>query len=138
MKFQLIKAIIVLPGSALVYVPGAILWFVAESGAATATAPAGAAEPRFWFALMLGTSGLALAGTQGLLWFYVAFSISRLMFSLEDVELAVNDGTGEAASAGSGCGVAAGNPRCAAPWWPSTLPGRTSVVPGGTVPCPRR
>ena len=27
---------------------------------------------------------------------------------LEDVELAVNDGTGEAASAGSGCGVAAG------------------------------
>ena len=59
MNLQLIKAIIVLPGSALVYVPGAILWFVAESGAATA--PAGGAQPRFWFALVLGTSGLALA-----------------------------------------------------------------------------
>ena len=59
MKFQLIKAIVVLPGSALVFVPGAILWFAAESGAATA--PAGTAQPRFWFALVLGMSGLALA-----------------------------------------------------------------------------
>ena len=58
MNLQLIKAIVVLPGSALVYGPGAILWFVAESGAATA--PAGAAQPRFWFALILGTSGLAV------------------------------------------------------------------------------
>ena len=84
---------------------------------------------------------------------------------LDDVESAVNDGPGEAASAGSGGGVAADNPRCAAPRWRSTLPGRmqscsdtavwmlveswrvnsltehgcgrTSVAPGGTVPCPR-
>ena len=59
MNLQLLKAIVVLPGSALVYVSGAIIWFVAESGAAMA--PAGVAEPRFWFALVLGTPGLALA-----------------------------------------------------------------------------
>ena len=34
---------------------------------------------------------------------------------LDDVESAVNDGPGEAASAGSGGGVAADNARCAAP-----------------------
>lgn len=59
MNLELVKAIAVLPGTALVYVPGAILWLVAESG--TATAPAGVAQPRFWFALVLGMSGLALA-----------------------------------------------------------------------------
>ena len=59
MNLQLVKAIVVLPGTALVYVPGAILWLVAESGAATA--PAGFAQPRFWFAFVLGASGLALA-----------------------------------------------------------------------------
>ncbi len=59
MNLELIKAIVILPGTALVYIPGAMLWLVAESGAAISLA--GLARPRFWFALVLGASGLALA-----------------------------------------------------------------------------
>ena len=59
MNLELIKAIVILPGTALVYIPGAMLWLVAESGAAISLA--GLARPRFWFALVLGVSGLALA-----------------------------------------------------------------------------
>ena len=59
MNRELIKAIIVLPGTALVYVPAAILWIVTESG--VALAPARVAEPRFWLGLVLGVSGFALA-----------------------------------------------------------------------------
>ena len=59
MNLELIKAIVILPGTALVYIPGAMLWLVAESGAAISLA--GPARPRFWFALVLGASGLALA-----------------------------------------------------------------------------
>ena len=59
MNRELIKAIVVLPGTALLYVPGAILWLVTESG--VALAPARVAEPRFWIGLVLGASGLAVA-----------------------------------------------------------------------------
>ena len=59
MNRELIKAIIVLPGTALVYVPGAILWLVTESG--VALAPARLTQPRFWIGLLLGASGFALA-----------------------------------------------------------------------------
>ena len=59
MNLQLIKAIIILPGTALVYIPGAILWFLAESPAAIA--PAGVAQPRFWIAIVLAATGLVLA-----------------------------------------------------------------------------
>ena len=59
MNLELIKAIVILPGTALVYIPGAMLWLVAESGAAISLA--GLARPRFWFALVLGASGLAFA-----------------------------------------------------------------------------
>ena len=38
---ELIKAILVLPGTALVYVPVAILWLAADSPAAMAPAGAG-------------------------------------------------------------------------------------------------
>ena len=59
MNLELIEAIVILPGTALVYIPGAMLWLVAESGAAISLA--GLARPRFWFALVRGASGLALA-----------------------------------------------------------------------------
>ena len=59
MNLQLIKAIIVLPGTALVFVPGAILWLAAELGAAPV--PAGPSQPTFWLALVLAMSGFALA-----------------------------------------------------------------------------
>ena len=59
MNRELIKAIIVLPGTALVYVPGAILWLVTELG--LGLAPARLAQPRRWIGLVLGTSGFALA-----------------------------------------------------------------------------
>ena len=59
MNLQLVKAIVILPGTALVFVPGAILWLVSESG--TAMAPAGPAQARFWLAIALGTCGFTLA-----------------------------------------------------------------------------
>ncbi len=55
MKLELVKAIVVLPGTALVYVPGAILWLSGEF------APAGPAEPRFWIGAVLGVAGFAVA-----------------------------------------------------------------------------
>ena len=59
MNLELIKAIVVLPGTALVYVPGAILWLVTELG--LGLAPARLAQPRLWIGLVLGVSGFALA-----------------------------------------------------------------------------
>lgn len=55
MNRELVKAILVLPGTALVYVPGAIVWL---SGA---MAPAGPAEPRFWIGVALAVAGFAVA-----------------------------------------------------------------------------
>ena len=59
MNLDLIKAVIVLPGTVLVFVPGALLWLVAESEAVHI--PAGPSQPTFWFALVLAMSGFALA-----------------------------------------------------------------------------
>ncbi len=59
MNLQLVKAILILPGTALVYVPGAILWMSAELGLAPNLPNSG--RPRFWAALVLGVAGLAFA-----------------------------------------------------------------------------
>ena len=59
MNLELVKAIVILPGTALVFVPGAIIWLVAQSG--TVPALPGPEQPRFWFALVLGAAGFTLA-----------------------------------------------------------------------------
>ena len=59
MNRELIKAIIILPGTALVYIPGAILWLLAETPGAVA--PAGAGQPRFRIGIVLAAIGLVLA-----------------------------------------------------------------------------
>ena len=59
MNRELITAIVVLPGTVLVYVPGVILWLVSEFD--LGLAPARVAEPRLWIALVFGTTGFALA-----------------------------------------------------------------------------
>lgn len=59
MKMQLIKAIILLPGTALVFIPGAILWFIAESpGAILLAEPV---QPRFWIGIVLAATGFMFA-----------------------------------------------------------------------------
>ena len=58
-SLELIKAVLVLPGTALIYVPLAILWFVADSE--TTIAPAGFSQARFWTGLAMGAIGLAIA-----------------------------------------------------------------------------
>ena len=55
MNKELIKAIIVLPGTALIYIPGAILWL---SGAIL---PASPSEMRFWIGILMAVCGLAMA-----------------------------------------------------------------------------
>ena len=59
MNRELIKAIVVLPGTVLVYVPGAILWLVTEFD--LGLVPARLEEPRLWIGLVLGVSGFAFA-----------------------------------------------------------------------------
>ena len=59
MNLELIKAILILPGTALVYVPGALLWLAA--GTRADMSPVGAAHPRFWLGLALLAAGLVLA-----------------------------------------------------------------------------
>ena len=59
MNLALIKAIVILPGTALVFVPGAILWFL--GGEPSAISPAGFAQPRFWIGTASVVLGLALA-----------------------------------------------------------------------------
>ncbi len=59
MKRELFKAVVILPGTALVYVPGAILWLT--SGLPGGMAPAGPAEPRFWIGAVLAAMGFPLA-----------------------------------------------------------------------------
>ena len=62
-----VKAILVLPGTALVHVPIAILWVVSDSPAATA--PARVFHARVWIGALAGALGFALAswehGTTG-------------------------------------------------------------------------
>ncbi len=59
MTWQLIKAIIILPGTALVFVPSAILWF--SAGPRTAKAFAGPAQPEFWIGILFAAIGLTFA-----------------------------------------------------------------------------
>ena len=59
MNLELIKAIVILPGTALVYVPGALLWLAAETRADMS--PAGVAQSRFWIGLVLLALGLVFA-----------------------------------------------------------------------------
>ena len=59
MNRQLVKAIVILPGTALVYVPGAIVWLT--SGLPGGMAPPAAAEARFWIGAVLAASGFAMA-----------------------------------------------------------------------------
>ena len=59
MNKRLIQAIIILPGTALVLIPGAILWLVVT--AEGAILPAGPAEFRFWMGVLLGVFGLVMA-----------------------------------------------------------------------------
>ena len=57
MNWQLIKAIIILPGTALVFVPGVILWFAA--GSSTTVTLAVSAQPRFWIGIIFAAIGFA-------------------------------------------------------------------------------
>ena len=59
MNLQLIKAIVILPGTALVFIPGAILWL--SVGSPGAMALAGPENLRFWAGLLLGATGLFFA-----------------------------------------------------------------------------
>ena len=59
MNRELIKAIVILPGSALVYIPGAILWL--SAGMPGAIALARPEQPRFWIGMILAAAGFALA-----------------------------------------------------------------------------
>ena len=59
MKLELVKAVVILPGTALVYVPGAILWL--SAGTPLAMAPAGPAQTTFWIGLLLAAAGFVFA-----------------------------------------------------------------------------
>ena len=59
MNRELVKAIVILPGTALVYVPGAIVWLT--SGLPGGMAPPAAAEARVWIGAVLAASGFAMA-----------------------------------------------------------------------------
>ncbi len=59
MKRELVKAVVILPGTALVYVPGALVWLTA--GLPSGWAPAGTADSRFWIGVALAVPGFALA-----------------------------------------------------------------------------
>ena len=59
MNWGLIKAILILPGTALVYVPGALLWAFADTDLGAHAAAAG--QWRVWIALCLAALGLSLA-----------------------------------------------------------------------------
>ena len=59
MTAGLAKAILILPGTALVYVPGLLLWLTANTGYAASFA--GPHTLRFWIALVAAVPGLVLA-----------------------------------------------------------------------------
>lgn len=59
MQFALFKAVIILPGTALVFVPALLLWLAA--GSRVAMSPAGFTEGRFWIGLLLAATGFLLA-----------------------------------------------------------------------------
>ena len=57
---RLAKAIVILPGTGLFLIPGAILWISAGGPASWALAEP--EEPRFWFAILIAAPGILLAG----------------------------------------------------------------------------
>ena len=59
MRWPLLRTIIILPGTALVFVPGFILWLTRDGRYRADLA--GIGELRFWLALVIGAAGLALA-----------------------------------------------------------------------------
>ena len=59
MRFEFIKAIIILPGTVLVFVPALILWL--SAGSSMAMAPAEFAGARFWIGLVVGVVGFVIA-----------------------------------------------------------------------------
>ena len=59
MNWSLLKAIVILPGTALVFVPALVLWLTGESPYRAMLA--GPGMWRFWLALIIGGCGLALA-----------------------------------------------------------------------------
>jgi len=59
LSWGLARAILILPGTALVYVPALILW--ATAGTDYAAAPLGPDRAIFWLALVLAVAGVALA-----------------------------------------------------------------------------
>ena len=59
MNAELVKAIVVLPGTALVYVPGALLWLA--TGTPADMAPADVTGTRFWIGLGVAAIGLVMA-----------------------------------------------------------------------------
>ena len=59
MNLQLIKAIVILPGTALVFIPAAILWL--SAGSPGAMELAGPEDPRFWIGALPGVTGLFFA-----------------------------------------------------------------------------
>ena len=63
MNLQLIKAIIILPGTALVFIPGAILWLSAGSPGAMALAEP--EYPRFWIGSGRGEFPARKKGSDG-------------------------------------------------------------------------
>lgn len=59
MNWPLFKTILILPGTALVFVPALVLWLAHEGP--YAAMPSGPLAFRFWLALIIGACGLALA-----------------------------------------------------------------------------
>lgn len=59
MKWTSARAIILLPAAATIYVPGAILWILADMPGALS--PAGAGQLRFWIGIAMALDGLFLA-----------------------------------------------------------------------------
>ncbi len=59
MNWRLVKAIILLPGTALVFIPAAILWVFADTTFAVQVVDPG--QILFWFALVIACCGLALS-----------------------------------------------------------------------------
>ena len=57
---RLAKAIVILPGTGLFLIPGAILWISAGGPASWALAEP--EEPRFWIAILFAAPGILLAG----------------------------------------------------------------------------
>ncbi len=59
MNVELIKAIFILPGTVLIYVPAAILWLLADQPGGMA--PAGPPQPQFFIGILLALAGLGTA-----------------------------------------------------------------------------